>query len=131
MFRNILRMLSIVVLSSFALVSYADEKLRGTWIVVAAEYDGAEAKCDLKPGEKLIFDGKKFKFESKRYHEEGTFATEGEKKTREINLVNTKDKKTEGIYEVKGEEMELCYCELRRPTEFKSAKGVMLIKLKR
>ncbi len=137
MFRSIVSIVTIVVVISFTTSVQAQnnknaaEKLHGTWIVVGAEYDGPEGKCDLKKGEKLVFDGNRFKFESKLYHEEGTFTTEGDKKTKEINLVDAKDRVCEGIYELKGEELELCYAHKGRPIEFKSTKGVMLIKLKR
>ena len=107
------------------------DKLHGTWIVVSAEIEGSEAKSELKKGEKLVFNGKKYKFESKSYHEEGTFTVEGEKKTKEINLVDEKEKKSQGIYELNAEELKLCFCHGERPKEFKSTKVAMLVKLKR
>ena len=107
------------------------DKLHGTWIVVSAEIEGSEAKSELKKGEKLVFNGKKFKFESKAYHEEGTFSVEGDKKTKEINLIDEKEKKSEGIYEMNGEELKLCFSHGERPREFKSTKAAMLVKLKR
>ena len=87
----------------------------------------------MRPEErrKACVQWEKIKFESKQYHEQGTFITDGDKKTKEINLLVAKDRLCEGIYELKGEELELCYAHKGRPSEFKSTKGFMLIKLKR
>ena len=107
------------------------EKLDGTWTIVSAEFDGSEAKCELKKGEKFVFNGKKYKFESKAYPEEGTFTVDAEKKTKEINFVDTKEKKSHGIYEEDGEELKLCIWHGERPAHFKSGKSAILVSLKR
>lgn len=107
------------------------DKLHGTWIIVGAEFDGSEAKCELKKGEKFVFNGKKYKFESKGYPEEGTFAVDPDKKTKEINFVDTKEKKSHGIYEMNNEELKLCFWHGERPTHFKSGKAAILVNLKR
>ena len=107
------------------------EKLHGTWIVVSAEFDGSAAKCELKKGDKLVFDGKKYKFHAKEYPEEGTFAVDAEKKVKEIDFLDVKDKKSRGIYELNGEEMKLCFWHGERPAHFKSSKVAVLVTLKR
>jgi uncharacterized protein (TIGR03067 family) len=107
------------------------DKLHGPWVVVAAELDGSEAKCELKKGDKLVFDGKKYKFEAKHYPEEGTFAVDPDKKVKEINLIDTKDKKSHGIYELNSQELKLCFWQGERPNQFKSTKVAILVNLKR
>ena len=137
MFRPVMSVVAFAAISVIAISANAEkkenelEKLHGTWIVVEAEFDGSHEKCELKKGDKLLFDGKKYKFEAKHFPEEGTFAVDGSKKVKEINLLDTKDKKSLGIYEVNNEELKICFRVGERPGEFKSGKKALLVNLKR
>lgn len=112
-------------------------KLDGTWIVESFE----GPKDEAPPGTiTLLFtDGKIKVMESmgKGGGEDAGYTVDMSKKPATIDIKPEKgpDKLVQGIIEVKGDTMRLCFSKdgADRPTEFKSdpAKGVMVINLKR
>lgn len=131
MFRAIISTVALAAFTTLAAAAENDlDKLHGTWVVVSAELDGSEAKCDLKKGDKLLFDGTKYKFEAKHFPESGTFSLDPKTKPKEIDFLDTKDKKSHGIYELNSEELKLCFADSERPKQFKSSKVAMLVHLK-
>jgi uncharacterized protein (TIGR03067 family) len=131
MLRAVISVFALVALTAVATAAENDlDKLHGTWIVVSAELDGSAESCDLKKGDKLVFDGTKYKFEAKHFPESGTFSLEPKAKPKEIDFLDTKDKKSHGIYELNGEQLKLCFADSERPKQFKSSKVAMLVNLK-
>jgi uncharacterized protein (TIGR03067 family) len=130
-----------VVFASAGVVAGGDakadlKKLAGTWSVVSAQKGGKDApENDIKEL-RLIFNGDKFTARFGDKSKDGTFKIDPSKKPKQIDIT-LMDKIAEGIYQFKGDNLELCLSEPGggepRPTEFKSAEGsrTILFVLKR
>ena len=115
-------------------------KLHGTWIVVSAEKDGQA--FDRITGGKLVVKDQNFAIVTKNGTEmKGDLVLAPGKKPKHIDFTHQegllRDKTWQGVYELDGDELKLCYAEADtnkdRPTEFKTAQdsGLLLIVMKR
>jgi uncharacterized protein (TIGR03067 family) len=114
--------------------------LQGTWKVVAAEQDGDP--LDRIVGGTLVIKANNFAIKTAGGTElKGDLILDPAKKPKHVNLAHQdgplKDKTWQGIYELKGDTLKLCYAEAdsekERPTEFKTLKKsrLLLVELKR
>ena len=114
--------------------------LQGTWKVVAAEQDG-EA-LDRIVGGVLTVKDNNFSIKTASGTElKGDLTLDPAKKPRHINFAHqegpVKDNTWQGIYELKGDTLKICYAEAgkekERPSEFKTLRksGLLLVELKR
>ena len=114
--------------------------LQGTWKVVAATHDGDA--LDRIVGGTLVIKDNNFTVKTKGGTElKGDLMLVPAKKPKHIDFVHQdgmlKDKTWEGIYELKGDTLKLCYAEAdsekARPSEFKTLKnsGLLYLELKR
>ncbi|AWM40836.1 hypothetical protein GobsT_06130 [Gemmata obscuriglobus] len=110
--------------------------LEGTWTVVAAEHDGAP--LDRVVGGEMVIKENNFHVKTKSGTElKGDLVLNPTKKPKHIDYVHQdgplKDKKWEGVYELKGATLKICYAEAdsekERPTEFKTLKNSKLLYL--
>jgi uncharacterized protein (TIGR03067 family) len=128
----------LLLLASFGLVFAADDKeeavkkelakLKGTWIVVSAEREG-EA-IDRLNDDKLIIEDGKITVKGKDNDHGVTFKLDPTTKPKTIDATPTdgpeKDLVAEGIYELDGDQLKLCFCRPglnSRPTEFATKAG--------
>lgn len=116
------------------------DKIKGTWSAVARERDGQrmEVAEDNERHFKLVFDGKKIKYQPRNgSEEEGTYKLDATKKPKTLDLsVETgelKGKTLIGIYELDGDKLKICHGapDSERPKEFGSKQGIGIIELKR
>jgi uncharacterized protein (TIGR03067 family) len=116
------------------------DKLQGTWKAVTVEQRGT--KRDATEGMQLIFTGDKFTMKAGEREIKGTFKVDGSKKPAQIDMTvadgpeNFKDKVSEGVIAVEGDELKWCSEEpgkQNRPKEFatKDQGTYMLVVLKR
>jgi uncharacterized protein (TIGR03067 family) len=116
------------------------DRLQGTWVVVAAERDGRP--LDRIKGGKLMIDGNGFVIQTASGAElKGTFMLDPTKKPKAMDLQHDagllRDKTWKAIYQVDGGDLKICYAEADsgkdRPTEFTTAlgSGFLLTVLKR
>ena len=101
--------------------------LQGSWVVVSAEVLGMPLTS--AKGQKFTFAGEKFTLDTKdkKRKGEGVFKLDPSRKPKQIDLDDSKKKTSmKGIYEIKGDEMRLCYGE-KRPGEFKSGGGLLFL----
>lgn len=114
--------------------------LQGTWTVVAAEQDGDA--LDRIIGGVMVVKENNFHIKTKSGTElKGDLILNPAKTPKHIDYVHQegllKDKKWEGIYELKGDALKIIYAEAdsdkERPTEFKTLKNskLLLLELKR
>lgn len=135
-------------LAAVALTARADDEaaskelkaLQGTWTVVAAEQDGDS--LDRIVGGVMVVKDNNFHIKTKSGTElKGDLVLNPTKKPKHIDYVHQegllKDKKWEGIYELKDDALKIIYAEAdsdkERPTEFKTLKNskLLLLELKR
>src|SRR5262249_39110051 len=101
------------------------KRLQGTWIVVSAEEDGKSD--DSLRGIKFTFTGDKVTLERKGKKSDAVaFKLNPTTNPKQIDF-EEREPPTLGIYEVKGDEMRLCYGR-ERPTGFKSAAALLALK---
>jgi uncharacterized protein (TIGR03067 family) len=114
--------------------------LQGTWKVVAAEKDGDP--LDRIVGGTITIKDNNFTIVTvDKVELKGDLTLDPTKKPKHINFAHQdgvlKDKKWEGIYELKDDALKLCYAEAdsekERPTEFKTLKKsrLLLLEMKR
>jgi uncharacterized protein (TIGR03067 family) len=114
--------------------------LQGTWKVVAAEQDGDP--LDRIVGGTMTVKDNNFAIKTAGGTElKGDLILDPAKSPRHVNLAHQdgplKDKTWQGIYELKGDALKICYAEAdsekERPTEFKTLKGsrLLFVELKR
>lgn len=114
--------------------------LQGTWKVVAAEHDGDPLERIV--GGTMVVKGNNFAIKTAGGTElKGDLILDPAKKPKHVNLAHQdgplKDKTWQGIYELKGDTLKICYAEAdsekERPAEFKTLKksGLLLVELKR
>jgi uncharacterized protein (TIGR03067 family) len=111
------------------------KSLEGTWLIVSVTQDG---KADDKAKDhKVVFEGNKMTVDTEKGQHKGTFSLDPKKKTIDImpSEGNNKGKTFKGIYELKGNDLKLCFTrpDNERPKEFKSeaGSGCVLAVLKR
>jgi uncharacterized protein (TIGR03067 family) len=113
------------------------EKLQGTWIAESFEEGGKKApEEEVKSrNTQVIFAGDKVTLPIKGEGKAFDYKLDQEKKPKEIDVLHEKGKTAKGIYQVKGDTLELCLDkgDGERPTEFASKEGTthVLIVLKR
>jgi uncharacterized protein (TIGR03067 family) len=116
------------------------EKLKGTWTLVAAERGGQKAEEDRIKDIKLTVAGDKITLKTPNGDNVSTFKLDPAKKPKAIDIIPTdgpnKGKPRPGIYELDGDTLKLCYNaepDQDRPTEFATKPGArqMLMILKR
>jgi uncharacterized protein (TIGR03067 family) len=116
------------------------EKLAGTWVVVEAEKDGKP--LDRLQDGTLTITNQNFAIKTASGFElKGDLRIDPTKKPKTVEFAHQdgvlRDKTWEGIYELKGDELKLCYSEADtekpRPTEFKTEdkSGLLSMVLKR
>lgn len=114
--------------------------LQGKWVVVAAEQDGEPLERVV--GGVMTIKDNNFAIKTKGGTElKGDLILNPAKTPKHIDLAHQdgplKDKTWQGVYELKGDTLKLCYAEAdsekERPTEFKTLKKsrLMLFELKR
>jgi uncharacterized protein (TIGR03067 family) len=108
------------------------EMLQGTWSVVAAEKDGA-ADESIKT-DKLVIAGDKItvKKGSGGDEEPAPFTIDATKQPKRLDIT-AKGQTILAIYEIKGDELKLCFSRDERPTDFttKAGSNRMLVTLKK
>src|SRR5260370_27457088 len=130
-----------VVFASAGVVAGGDakgdlKKFAGTWSIVSAEKGGKDAPGNDIKALRFVFSEDKLTLKIGEKSVEGSFKIDPSKKPKQIDLT-LMDKTGEGIYQFKGDMLELCVSEPgkgeTRPTEFKSAEGssTVLFRLKR
>lgn len=114
--------------------------LQGTWKVVAAEQDGEP--LDRIVGGTMTVKDNNFHIKTAGGSElKGDLILDPAKSPKHVNLAHQdgplKDKTWQGIYELKGDVLKICYAEAdsekERPTEFKTLKNsrLLFVELKR
>lgn len=114
--------------------------LQGTWTVVAAEHDGDP--LDRIVGGVMVVKDSSFHIKTKSGTElKGDLILNPAKAPKHLDYVHQegplRDKKWEGVYELKGDTLKICYAEAdsekERPTEFKTRKDskLLFLELKR
>lgn len=114
--------------------------LQGTWTVTAAEHDGDA--LDRIVGGTLVVKDNNFHVKTKGGTElKGDLVLNPAKAPKHLDFLHQdgplKDKKWEGIYELKDDTLKICYAEAdsekERPTEFKTLKksALLYLELKR
>lgn len=114
--------------------------LQGKWVVVAAEQDGDS--LDRVVGGVMTIKANNFHIKTKGGTElKGDLILNPAKNPKHIDLAHQdgplKDKTWQGVYELKGDTLKLCYAEAdsekERPSEFKTLKNskLMVFELKR
>ena len=103
------------------------EKIQGTWVPTAIRIGGKDTpEKELKKIEKLILSKGTITVTGKS---RGSYKLDPSKRPRAIDLMSTdgpdKGKTAEGIYELEGETLRLCWDQpgKGRPKEFKSEEG--------
>ena len=128
-------------------------ELQGTWLIESAVYDGNECPKELVKKSKVTFAGDKCTEKPSLVLKDGKFQL-GDGYTVPVQVDNSKTPKwidfivefdgkktaSQGIYELKGDELKICYrgsagdgSEPNRPTKFtsKAGAGLYLLVLKR
>jgi len=99
-----------------------EEAIQGTWVVTSAELDGIAVKASI--GDAFIFTKGKVTIETKvKKSDPVGYILDPKKPLKEIDIADTPA--SLGIYELKGDELKLCY-EAKRPTAFNSTEGLLL-----
>jgi uncharacterized protein (TIGR03067 family) len=114
------------------------EKLVGTWDAVSVTVDGKARPEDEVKKSKMIFTGDKITIlREGRKDDEGTYKIDSTKKPKHIDLTPTTGgeagKTMQGIYELEGDTLKICFGRPDRPKELASKEGgeTVLIVLKR
>jgi len=139
-----MKYVSLIILSALTLATLAagvqagdakkeQEKLQGSWSVVAAEKDGA-ADDGIK-NDKVVIAGDKLTIKKSGGDEEPvTFTIDPAKKPKTLDI-NSKGQMILAIYELEGDNLKLCFSRpgSERPTELatKAGSNRMMVTLKR
>ena len=115
-------------------------KLDGTWIVVKAEINGKSLLEKVKPEPKLVIKDGKVRSEAKEAPKDGVELSkilDPSKKPKTVTMSFEGRIKFYGIYELDGDEFRICgdgvdiatekNPEGRRPKEFDSKKGLLIV----
>ena len=84
------------------------DRFEGTWVVDSASKGGEQLPEELKNNFKITFQGKKLIVDILGMQKEGTFKVDPKKSPKQLNIT-TKNKTLHGIYQVKGDELKLCF----------------------
>jgi uncharacterized protein (TIGR03067 family) len=110
------------------------EKLQGTWTLVSGKSDGKELPKEIAAKLKLVVEKDKFSIKNDDSEEPATVTLDPGQKPASIDIKQGKEDPVKGIYELKDDELKLCWATAgkERPKEFESNKeGVILFVLKR
>jgi uncharacterized protein (TIGR03067 family) len=115
------------------------EKLQGTWTVIAAEHEGQP--LDRIKGNTLTISGGNFTIKTKTVELKGTYRLDPTRKPKTMDFLHEadflRDKTWQAIYLLEGDDLKICYAEADstkdRPTDFVTAEdsGLLLTVLKR
>jgi len=102
----------------------AKDELQGVWVAASGETNGKPVPAKDVERIRFTFKGEKLLVRGARdedKEEEGTFKTDPKKSPRHLDIT-LKDKTLHGIYEVKGDELKICFENggkaENRPTKF-------------
>jgi uncharacterized protein (TIGR03067 family) len=110
------------------------DKLVGTWTIVAAEKAGARAPDTETKAGKLVFADGKFSGMVFQHELAGSYTTDATKSPCQITLSHDNGTKLTGIYERDGDDLKICISHSdEAPTEFATKEGdkSVLLVLKR
>jgi uncharacterized protein (TIGR03067 family) len=113
------------------------QRLKGTWQVQTMTLGGRPAPANETANKKLTFDGSKLTLHDADHQEEAEVILDAGKKppTITIDPKNGKEKPAEGIYQLEGDSLKMCFNPpgQGRPKEFASPEGsqTALVVLKR
>jgi uncharacterized protein (TIGR03067 family) len=130
-----LLLLAVIALAAQPNALEKDQKaLEGKWNVVSHIKDGQDRLKEL--GKTTVtFDGNKISIAHDNGNtEDATFALDPNKTPKEIDILPGKDQKVFGIYEVKDNELKVCFRDPdsnERPKQFVADKNSSLVTLKR
>lgn len=114
-------------------VKAEQDKLKGTWEVVAAEEGGQPV--DRIKGDKIAFDGDKITVKRSRDNksEEASFVIDPTKKPKTIDIKTPGGETLEGVYELTKDDLKICFNRGGRPQELSAKAGTtnVLVTLKR
>jgi uncharacterized protein (TIGR03067 family) len=100
--------------SALAVARAADpdkDELQGVWIATSMEINGNAAPAKEVEATRFTFKGQKLLYRHSKdagKEEEGTFKVDPKKSPKQLDIT-TKNKTLHGIYEVKGDELKLCF----------------------
>jgi uncharacterized protein (TIGR03067 family) len=100
--------------SALAVARAADpdkDELQGVWIATSMEINGNPSPAKEVEATRLTFKGQKLLYRHSKdegKEEEGTFKVDPKKSPKQLDIT-TKNKTLHGIYEVKGDELKLCF----------------------
>jgi len=122
----------------------SDEKLQGTWKVVAAEVQGMPVPAQKLGNVRVTFAKGAYTFQADGETQKHEYKLDSSKSPKQIDLIqrrevlnkdSTKEVLTElrpGIFELNGDDLKLCYEDedpKKRPAEFKSKKDTRIFYL--
>ena len=111
------------------------DKLQGTWQVVSLEREGKQEDPEGIKNLKLVIKGGTYTLQGGEEAFEGTFILDPTSKPKRMDTKGAKIPRTQGIYDLKGDGLKICWAEgdTERPREFatKPDSNLRLIVLKR
>ena len=109
------------------------DELQGVWVPTSMEINGQPASAKEVERTRFTFKGEKLLFRHSKdegKEEEGTFKADSKKSPKQLDIT-IKNKTLHGIYEVKGDELKVCYetgeKPENRPTKFATNKEEELV----
>ena len=112
---NRFALVSVVYLASASAVAHAadpdKDELQGVWIATSMEINGNPAPAKEVEATRFTFKGQKLLYRNSKdggKEDEGTFKVDPKKSPKQLDITS-KDKTLHGIYEVKGDELKICF----------------------
>lgn len=138
MFRQAAYLLSlgVIVLIAAPVLAGDKEKFQGKWKAEKAVRNGEEAPAEELAKMSIVFkDNVAIPHEGENARDEAEFTLDEKKKPKTIDIrpKQGNEKLIEGIYELDGDTLKICFAKAGRPSKFESTAGsdVMFIVLKR